>query len=470
MRHLQSVSGLIMQQPDKYISARRFPVARCRQGAALVYLTVMMSLLFMLSSLAVDLGRAEVCKTQLQAVADACARLAAQDLVNNTSNSTATSDAIALAAKNSVNGATMTLLSSDIQFGTWNTSTNAFTSNPSNPTAVKVTAGLYQTRGTGVPCLFASAMGCSQINATATSIAYVTRGTAPFNAQGNVTFNQTGLVGGGGTWETDSYVGNAGSYNASSPNLNGNVLTHGSVVYNQTTPVGGGQGGIGSPNMLTDVVGGWIYSSNGANCVDNWTVPNGNYAVEYGGWDNPGPSTQQLTAAQDVTFTVPTMPSQNTNPSISPSYLSGSYSNGLQDLTISDGSTVTLPGGTYTLNSLTLTNGSTLQFSGPVTLNIATNMTINAAALEGSSVDPKYMKINLCNTGTAGSNTVTVTQPTQNIYADLDAPNANFNLTQTNNGNTFYGRIFCNNLNCTGSGNGGMHGDESLSVVFHIVQ
>lgn len=437
-----------------------------RKGGALVYVVITMTIMMGLTSLVVDLGRAEVATIQLQAVADAAAGAAAQDLCDAQSTATATADAIAVASQNTVDGQTVTITSSNIVYGNW--SGTAFTANGSPTNAVQVTIARSAANGNAIPTVFAQALGRSSVDTHAVSTAYVNTALASFNLNGNASFNLTSSSSGAGTSGTDSFISKNGSYSSSSARLNGNMMTDGNVAYQFTWP-----SGVTTGNMWS-TVGGTIYSTNGANCTCNLTVSGGSYSVgaTYGGWVNPGATTQQEPSSAGV-FTTPTMPTGNTNPTIPTTYLSGSHANGLQDLTVSDGSTLTLPGGVYTLNSITVSAGSTVKFSGPVTLNVATNLSVDAAALSAQNNNAINMKINMCNTGSAGANSVTITNPTAAMYADVNGPLANFTWTDTgNSGHDFYGRIFANNFTqaTTAGGSQLLHADESLSTYYSFVQ
>lgn len=438
------------------------------RGSIAVYLVLLMPVLFLVVSLAVDVGRAQTAKTQLQAAVDAATRAAAQELVNFRDNATAAARAKAVASGNRADGRSVVLDNDEIDFGTWDPATRTFTVDTPVTNAVRITAHLAAARGRGVPTFFAAMMGRDTVDVHATAIAYVTKELAPFNANGDVTFKTDGLSGTGSDWRTDSYIGHVSEYSSTTKRGNGHLLSNGAVKYEFTTPPDGGQG---YANMISNTVEGTIYSANGADCTYTWNQPgNGAYWVQYGGWNNPGPST--LGIGSTTNFAVPEMPTGNTNPTIPVSYLSGSNPNGLSDLTIADGATVHLPAGTYTLNSISISNNSTVIFDGPVTLNVATNLSIDNAAMMPQVNDPKYLVIKLCNANTPGAsaNTMTFTNLTQNLYADINAPAADMTMTQGNNGNSILGRIYANNMTYNCIGNGGIHGDESLLMAFHMVQ
>ncbi len=90
-------------------------------------------------------------------------------------------------------------------------------------------------------------------------------------------------------------------------------------------------------------------------------------------------------------------------------------------LRLSDASTVTLPSGTYTLDSRSNSNSNRVTLNGPVTLNIATNLCISAAQMLPQGNDPKYLAIYPFGTCSAGSASVTHSNLTRNFHADLNA-------------------------------------------------
>ncbi len=107
-----------------------------RRGIAMIYTLITMTALCSLLGLAVDLARTQTVKTELRRVADAAARAAVANL--STSTTAAQNAAVHIAAQNTVDGATITLsTTNDIQIGNWNTSTSTFTSGATPYNAVR---------------------------------------------------------------------------------------------------------------------------------------------------------------------------------------------------------------------------------------------------------------------------------------------------------------------------------------------
>src|SRR5450432_1374184 len=112
-------------------------------GSVMIYLIVALATLLLFSSLAVDLGRAQLAKTELRRAADAAARYGAQGFANNS----VVANAIAAAADNKVDGTTQVLQSGDVTVGFW--SGGSFKTSGGGTSAVRVTAKRVNSRGTG---------------------------------------------------------------------------------------------------------------------------------------------------------------------------------------------------------------------------------------------------------------------------------------------------------------------------------
>lgn len=136
-----------------------------RRGVSVIYTFITMTVLLGFLSLGVDLGRAQLAKTQLQAAADAAALYGAQGLFD----STASSKAIAVAAQNLVDAATLTLQSNDVTTGYWSNGT--FSTSSGGTSAIRVRARKINSRGTGIPLLFAGVLGRRVLDITVDSYA-----------------------------------------------------------------------------------------------------------------------------------------------------------------------------------------------------------------------------------------------------------------------------------------------------------
>ncbi len=126
---------------------------------AVFYLLATWTVLIGLCSLAVDFGRVETVKCQLQAVADAAARAGMYNLPSGSAS--VQYAAVSVAASNSVDGAPVGINgSTDVVVGYWNPVAQTFAATPiAQANAVQVTAHRTAADGTAVPLLFASAIG-----------------------------------------------------------------------------------------------------------------------------------------------------------------------------------------------------------------------------------------------------------------------------------------------------------------------
>jgi Flp pilus assembly protein TadG len=131
------------------------------RGATIIYMTVVVLIIVAFVSLAVDYGRVQLAKTELQRAADAAARYGAAGLI--TSNSTARTNAVTAAGENSADGTKVVIKSSDVTLGYWNASTRTFQTSAAAglPRAVRVTASRSTASGDPIKLFFGSLIGRS---------------------------------------------------------------------------------------------------------------------------------------------------------------------------------------------------------------------------------------------------------------------------------------------------------------------
>src|SRR4051794_15322610 len=116
---------------------------RRRRGISLLYAMVSMVALTGIMSLAIDLGRIQIAKTELQQACDAATRYGAGGLGQGVG--TVKSRVATAGAENKVDGQPLVIdQNNDIEFGTWNAATKTFTilvgTAQSSATAIRVTA------------------------------------------------------------------------------------------------------------------------------------------------------------------------------------------------------------------------------------------------------------------------------------------------------------------------------------------
>ena len=161
---------------------RRRPLARRpsygRRGAVVVYAILVLVVLLLMSTLAVDWGRAQLTKTELQAAADSAARYGVNGL--KTGASTAISQAQYAAALNQADGRSVALdATKDVELGTWDPGGRTFEALTgtarASATAVRVTARRTKVNSNPIPLTFGKAVGVASTDVLAVSVA--TRGT-----------------------------------------------------------------------------------------------------------------------------------------------------------------------------------------------------------------------------------------------------------------------------------------------------
>lgn len=143
----------------------------------MVYGTVGAFVLAGFAALAVDWGRIQLTKSELQSAADAAARYAAAGLQNDINGASAAyGNAAAVASQNKADGRTISFnQTEDVQLGLWTSATKTFTptGNLNIANAVRVTMRCTTARGNPVPMSFLSIFGKKTADVSATSIATV---------------------------------------------------------------------------------------------------------------------------------------------------------------------------------------------------------------------------------------------------------------------------------------------------------
>ena len=149
---------------------------RPRAGLTIIYLTAFLTVGIGFCSLAVDVGRVQVAKTQLTCASDAAARAGALYLgTGGSTSSTCRSNAAAAALANSCDGVAVVVSTSstahEIDVGKWNAGTSTFTTGSTPYNAVRVQASRTATKGNAIPLFFESVIGLDFCDIHATSIA-----------------------------------------------------------------------------------------------------------------------------------------------------------------------------------------------------------------------------------------------------------------------------------------------------------
>ena len=111
-----------------------------RRGALIVWFAFMLIVIFAMAAFAIDLGYMEIAGTQLQNAADGAALSGITQIASGTPAVISAVQDIGL--QNKVAGKAVTFLSTDVEFGRFDTSTRLFVANVPNVNAIRVTARL----------------------------------------------------------------------------------------------------------------------------------------------------------------------------------------------------------------------------------------------------------------------------------------------------------------------------------------
>ncbi|MGH7176544.1 MAG: TadG family pilus assembly protein, partial [Tepidisphaeraceae bacterium] len=226
----------------QFIATRKDNRSRRRAHAfTMLYLGVGMVVLLAIMSLAIDLGRVQLAKTELRCVADAAARAGAAVLVQGGSDAEVRAAAAQLAAQNTVDGKQALLRtdsgSGDVEIGNWNSLlTPRFSTTRGPKNAVRINGILTSERGNAVPLLFAMVIGRANCDvhasATATSepesgygmvgldhilmkgntmSSYWSDGSGPAGDQGDVASNGDIALGGNSQIQGNAWPGPGGA-------------------------------------------------------------------------------------------------------------------------------------------------------------------------------------------------------------------------------------------------------------------
>lgn len=371
-----------------------------RRGVALVYAAALIVVLMGFVGLAVDVGRAQHAKSQLQVLADVAARSAARGISDNTTLAKAN----AVATYNAPDGGAITFSAGDVVTGNWNSGTKTFTAGGTPANAVRVTAARTTAKGNALPMHFLRLLGNDTADVAASAVA---TGASTVYAYGGVGINSITL---NSTAFVDSYNSSVGPYNASWTPDNGSFASNGSITLQGGTTIrGDARPGSGT------ATGGTVTGTRAA-------LPS---SLSY-----PAPSTNGYST------------SNNDNANIPATYRSGN------NFSVTDNVTVNLPAGNYYFNQFTMTNGL-LNVTGAATLYVSRLSFTNDART--SAHPPQNLKIVVYGTGDVdliGNN---------GVYADIYAPNSDVTLDSNKH---LYGRVIGKTLLM--DNNTRIHVDEAL--------
>jgi Flp pilus assembly protein TadG len=146
-------------------------VKKQRRGVIAVLAAFLLVALLGMVSFSVDIGYLTLARAQLQTAADSAA-LAAAGVVNDT-DTTVLAVAKQFAGYHTAAGRKVTLLDSDVVYGTWDATTRTFTESSSVGSAIKVTVRTSESSGGNTALFFGKLFGVNSIAQSASAIATV---------------------------------------------------------------------------------------------------------------------------------------------------------------------------------------------------------------------------------------------------------------------------------------------------------
>jgi hypothetical protein len=159
---------------------------RFRRGSVLIYSLLMMVIMLAMTSFAVDYGRMQLIKTQLQRNADSTARGSLEMYIEGSSSDyTYWGPAMTWSRFNPVDNNSGVSPTVSFTWGYWNSTSKTFTAGTGTPVAVQVTVSRTAANGNPVPLTFPLMNGLSGIRTTcdvsATAIAVLSTSTSVTN-------------------------------------------------------------------------------------------------------------------------------------------------------------------------------------------------------------------------------------------------------------------------------------------------
>jgi hypothetical protein len=392
---------------------------RRRPGVVLIYVSVFLVMLLAFVALAVDMGRVQSARTELGATADGSAR--ASVWLVPTLNFTAAQDrAISLASRNKADGTSVTLdRTLDIEFGVWRRTTGTFTvltgTARAGANAVRVTPRRTSGRGNPISLSFAAVLNRTTMDVQASAVAMIRGG---YSTQGHglgiVGINSISL---NGTTTTDSYNATTGAYGAGTAHPGGSIASNGSISLVGTVDING------DARPGPDV--GDTLSVNSNSDISGWRAP--------------------LDA--ELLYPPATLGSYNNTPIAASLDKTGSFN-------VSGKQTVSIPGGTYYVQDLTLKSNQTISVQGPVKIYVNGNVDLTGSITVNQGLPANFEIVVL------GSGTVNLGGGSQ-LYAHVYAPLSDVTIHGTQDSFGLFGTVIGKTLSILG--NSAIHYDESAA-------
>lgn len=375
-----------------------------RKGFALGYLMAILVSLCAIGSMAADWGRVQLAKAELQRAADASARYAVTGLRRGGSYSLARERAKEVALANLADGQPVVLQDGDIRFGRWEDGifTECAEDAYPRPNAVRVIAQRTDERQNALQLTWASLVGAFTCDVTADTVA-ITR-----SGYGLVGLDSVKIAGNG---STDSYDPQAGVYSPTNRRDRGTVVSNKAIILAGNAMING-EAHLGAGYTL-----------------------DGDLTAVTGG---------ASTLSSALRFTPATVPP-------------GAIDLGTVKLSQT---TMTLAGGDYLIDDLSISGPARLTFTGPVRLYVQGSFSMTGGTVETWQSKAANLEINMTTSAAVSLS------GQADLYARIYAPLSS--VTQSGQAE-IYGGIIARTLEFTGSWKGGVHYDESLGWDLNLI-
>lgn len=387
--------------------------ARRRRGATVVLTVVMLTTLFVCAALAIDVGQICAVAAEQQNTADAGA-LGGASLLQERRPDEVIADVQKLIARNQRFQGYESIEDQVIELGAWDSVTKKFTALPPDEWESGAFAVRVRAYRSNLQHFFAGIIGRTSTDVSREAVAVGSR-----DCRG--IWGLKGVK--AGSISTDSYDSTSGSYDSLTANSNGDICSGGPITIN------------GSAEINGDAMGGFGYP---------YTV-NGNSA------QITGLTTSRVDQVPDTEVDIGDSKYNNDNELI-----------GLTDdgrvpfkgtgyhLDIQGTDNLTLAGGTYYFDSITLGGGSSLTITEPTKIYVEGSIDATGGTIVNQDQDPSNLSI--ISFGSA----VKLSGGT-NFYGSILAPEAD--ITLSGSGVGLYGAVIGETLEL--KGDYAIHVDES---------
>jgi hypothetical protein len=386
----------------------------------MLWAIMLLLVMIIMITLALDFGRVHLVKTQLQAAADGAARAAAWKIPNQNWSVT-TSTAKTVASDNSADAASIALADTDIEYVVWSQASRTYTvvTGTSLPTANAVHVTARRTMSEYFAPALLGGNGSKGMSADAVAMIF---GSDRTTGHGYGVFGIQEIDMNGNT-STDSYDPTQGPYGGSNVSSGGGIATDGTINMVGGATVNGDArwGPEGSTYPTAPPSGG---------TVTGW-VGRLDEMVNFPSVSAPGAGTYNS----------------------SPSTINGS---------------VTLAAGTYYVDNITLHGGSTLTLSSvPVTIYVSGNVDATGGNVINPGNDPSNLTIMvLPPPPVKGKSKKKTSTSTVDIgggsaaYMHVYAPDSDVTIHGTGSSNGIFGWVIGETV--TFNGNSAVHYDGTL--------